>query len=128
MSDIQKEVSLAMVKLGDKMNMSFIEDVNSLIREKILEFFVLEPYINWESDKKVVFNAASKLTKHRDLIGKLDRLKELEAENAELKTKLAFYENGTRIKEIHYDKMYAVENAELKEALRKIIEVLAKYK
>lgn len=55
----------------------------------------------------------------------------LEAANAkiaELEAELAYYKNGTQIKEVHHDEMYAVDNAELTSKLDQAMQVIDEMK
>ena len=46
---------------------------------------------------------------------------EMQAEIKQLKEELAFYKNGTKIKEVYCDEEYAIENKKLREALKTAI-------
>lgn len=50
-----------------------------------------------------------------------------DAEVAELMEQLAYYKNGTQIKEVHYDEMYAVENAALKQQVEQLKAFIIKW-
>jgi hypothetical protein len=51
----------------------------------------------------------------------------VDAEINKLKTELAFYKNGTQIKEIHYDEHLSIELAESKKQSLELIKLLQEY-
>jgi hypothetical protein len=52
----------------------------------------------------------------------------VEAEINKLKTELAFYKNGTQIKEIHYDEHLSIELAESNKQVQELVQALEKAK